>query len=300
MCPLSFRQNVEASLSYAVRHVVTATGPHCACYNVHAGVGGDWLEVLLAVDVGNTNVTLGVFEKRALRATWRFSTDVGKLADEYGVLMTSLVAHEGVDIAEIDDAVMGSVVPDMDPVFEEVCARYFKVRPLVLATGVRTGLRIVYDTPRDVGVDRVADAVAAIQLYGPPPMVIVDLGTGTVFDAISKEGDYVGGAIAPGLGIAAEALFQRAAKLHRVELTRPKSAIGSNTVAAIQAGIVFGYVGLVEGIVGRFKEELGPGTKVIGTGGYADLIARETDVIDTVNMDLTLEGLRIIYEMNRG
>jgi len=300
MCSLSFRQNVFPSLACAAGLAATAPGPHCACYNVHAVVGGDGSEVLLAVDVGNTNVTLGVFENSALRATWRFSTDVGKLADEYGVLMASLVAHEGIDIAEIDDAVIGSVVPDLDPVFEEVCARYFEVRPLVVATGVRTGLRIVYDTPRDVGVDRVADAVAAIQLYGPPPMVIVDLGTGTVFDGISKEGDYVGGAIAPGLGIAAEALFQRAAKLHRVELTRPKSAIGGNTVAAIQSGIVFGYVGLVEGIVGRFKEELGPGTKVIGTGGYADLIARETDVIDTVNVDLTLEGLRIIYEMNRG
>ena len=300
MWPLSFRQNVKASLLWGVGAAVTAPGPRSACYNVHAVVGGDGSEVLLAVDVGNTNVTLGVFENGTLRATWRFSTDVGKLADEYGVLMASLVAHEGIDIAEIDHAVMGSVVPDLDPVFEKVCVRYFDVRPLVLATGVRTGLRIVYDTPRDVGVDRVADAVAAIHLYGPPPMVIVDLGTGTVFDGISKEGDYVGGAIAPGLGIATEALFQRAAKLHRVELTRPKSAIGGNTVAAIQSGIVFGYVGLVEGIVGRFKEELGPGTKVIGTGGYADLIARETDVIDTVNVDLTLEGLRIIYEMNRG
>ena len=300
MWPLSFRQNVKASLLWGAGAAVTAPGSRSACYNVHAVVGGDGSEVLLAVDVGNTNVTLGVFENGALRATWRFSTDVGKLADEYGVLMTSLVAHEGIEIAEIDHAVMGSVVPDLDPVFEKVCVRYFDVRPLVLATGVRTGLRIVYDSPRDVGVDRVADAVAAIHLYGPPPMVIVDLGTGTVFDGISKEGDYVGGAIAPGLGIAAEALFQRAAKLHRVELTRPKSAIGGNTVAAIQSGIVFGYVGLVEGIVGRFKEELGPGTKVIGTGGYADLIARETDVIDTVNVDLTLEGLRIIYEMNRG
>jgi len=255
--------------------------------------------VLLAIDVGNTNVTLGIFENATLRATWRFSTDVGKLTDEYGVLMTSLLAHEGIDIADVDDAVMGSVVPDLDPVFEAVCARYFEVRPLVVGTGVRTGLRIVYDTPRDVGVDRVADAVAAIHLYGPP-MVIVDMGTATVFDGISKDGEYLGGAIAPGLGIAAEALFQRAAKLYRVELTRPKSAIGRNTVSAIQSGIVFGYVGLVEGIVGRFKEELGPGTKVIGTGGYANLIARETDVIDTVNVDLTLEGLRIIYEMNRG
>lgn len=256
--------------------------------------------MLLAVDVGNTTVTLGVFESETLRATWRFSTDVGKLSDEYGVLMRGLLSHEGIGSDEINDAVMGSVVPDLDPVFEEVCSRYFQVRPLVLATGVRTGLRIVYDTPRDVGVDRVADAVAALHLYGPPPMVIVDMGTGTVFDGINKEGDYVGGAIAPGLGIAAEALFQRAAKLHRVELTRPKSAVGSNTVAAIQSGLVFGYVGLVEGIVTRFKEELGAETKVIGTGGYADLIARETDAIDTVNKDLTLEGLRLIYEINRG
>jgi type III pantothenate kinase len=300
MWPLSSRQKVEASLPHTAGPGVGTLSRDSACYNGHAIVGGDRAEVLLAIDVGNSNVTLGVFEDSALRATWRFSTDVGKLADEYGVLMSSLLGHEGIDAGDIDDAVMGSVVPDLDPVFEKVCARYFEVQPLVVATGVRTGLRIVYDSPRDVGVDRVADAVAAIHLYGPPPMVIVDLGTGTVFDGIGKEGDYVGGAIAPGLGIAAEALFQRAAKLHRVELTRPKSAIGGNTVAAIQSGIVFGYVGLVEGIVGRFKEELGPGTKVIGTGGYADLIARETDVIDTVNVDLTLEGLRIIYEMNRG
>ena len=256
--------------------------------------------MLLAMDVGNTNVTLGVFEDAALRATWRFSTDVGKLTDEYGVLMTNLLAHDGLEINDVSDAVMGSVVPDLDPVFEAVCSRYFKVRPLVVGTGVKTGLRIVYDSPRDVGVDRVADAVAAIHMYGPPPMVIVDMGTATVFDGIGKEGDYLGGALAPGLGIAAEALFQRAAKLNRVELSAPQAAIGRNTVAAIQSGIVFGYVGLVEGIVARFREELGPGAKVIATGGYADLIARETEVIDTVNADLTLEGLRIIYEMNRG
>lgn len=256
--------------------------------------------MLLAMDVGNTNVTLGVFDGVSLRATWRLSTDIDRLADEYGVLMTSLLAHEGIEESDVSDAVMGSVVPDLDPVFEAVCTRYFKVRPLVVGTGVRTGLRIVYDTPREVGVDRVADAVAAMHLHGPPPMVIVDLGTGTVFDGISKDGDYLGGAIAPGLGIASEALFKRAAQLHPVELIRPKSAIGRNTVAAIQSGILFGYVGMVEGIVGRFKEELGPGTRVIGTGGYADLIARETDVIDAVDVDLTLKGLRIIFDMNRG
>ena len=252
------------------------------------------------MDVGNTNVTLGVFQDASLRATWRFSTDVGKLADEYGVLVTNLLAHEGIEAEELSEAVMGSVVPDLDPVFEAMCKRYFKVRPLVVGTGVRTGLRIVYDSPRDVGVDRVADAVAAIHLYGPPPLIIVDLGTGTVFDGINGDGDYLGGAIAPGLGIAAEALYQRAAKLHRVELSRPPSAIGRNTEAAIQSGLLFGYVGMVEGIVGRFKQELGPGAKVIGTGGYAHLIAGETDVIDQVNVDLTLEGLRLIFDMNRG
>jgi type III pantothenate kinase len=252
------------------------------------------------MDVGNTNVTVGAFEDSTLRATWRFSTDVGKLADEYGVLMSSLLQHEGITEEDVTEAVMGSVVPDLDPVFEAVCRRYFKVQPLVVGTGVRTGLRIVYDSPRDVGVDRVADAVAATHMYGPPPMIVVDLGTGTVFDAINGEGDYVGGAIAPGLGIAAEALFQRAAKLHRVELVRPKSAVGHNTVAAIQSGLVYGYVGMVEGIVARFKAELGPSTKVIGTGGWAQLIAQETDVIDEVNVDLTLHGLRLIFELNYG
>jgi type III pantothenate kinase len=252
------------------------------------------------MDVGNTNVTVGAFEDSSLRATWRFATDVGKLADEYGVLMSSLLHHEGIAEEDVTEAVMGSVVPDLDPVFEAVCRRYFKVQPLIVGTGVRTGLRIVYDSPRDVGVDRVADAVAAMHLYGPPPMIVVDLGTGTVFDAINAEGDYVGGAIAPGLGIAAEALFQRAAKLHRVELVRPKSAVGRNTVAAIQSGLVYGYVGMVEGIVARFKEELGAETKVIGTGGWAQLIAQETDVIDEVNVDLTLHGLRLIFDMNCG
>jgi len=255
--------------------------------------------VLLAIDVGNTNVTVGVFDDGSLRATWRFATEVGKQADEYGVLALGLLQHEGLSAADIDGAVMGSVVPDLEPVFESICRRYFNVKPLVVGTGIRTGLRILYDSPRDVGVDRVADAVAAIQLYGKP-LIIVDLGTATVFDAITREGDYVGGAIAPGLGIATEALFRRAAKLQRVELVRPKSAIGSNTVAALQSGIVFGYVGLIEGLVARFKRELGDDAKVVATGGYAELIASETNVVDFVNVELTLEGLRIIYGLNGG
>ena len=254
--------------------------------------------MLLAIDIGNTNITLGMFQGEQVRATWRLAPDVNRLADEYGVLMISLLSQEGLGKSDIDAAVMSSVVPDLEPVFEQACARYFNVRPLVVGTGVRTGLRILYDSPRDVGADRVADAVAAIHLYGPP-LIVVDLGTGTVFDAISKEGDYVGGAIAPGMAIAAEALFRRAAKLYRVELARPKTAIGRNTVAAVQSGLIFGYVGLVEGIVTRFKEELGGQAKVVATGGWAELLAPETTVIDVVDPNLTLTGLRIIYEMNR-
>lgn len=254
--------------------------------------------MLLTIDVGNTNVTLGAFEGDAVRATWRFATDVGRLADEYGVLMLTLLQHEGVSPNEIREAVMACVVPDLEPVFNDVCQRYFNVKPLVVSAGVRTGLRILYDTPRDVGADRVADAVAAVHLYGPP-LIVVDLGTATVFDAINADGDYLGGALAPGLGIASEALFRRAAKLYRVELSRPQAAIGRNTVAAMQSGILFGYVGLVEGIVARMKEELGGQATVIGTGGYAGIIAKETDCIDKVDADLTLTGLRLIYEMNQ-
>jgi type III pantothenate kinase len=199
----------------------------------------------------------------------------------------------------VDEAIMGSVVPSLAPVFQDVCRRYFSVTPLVVDLGVKTGVRIMYDSPRDVGADRVIDAVAAIKLYGPP-LIVVDFGTATVFDAISKDGDYLGGAIAPGIGISMEALFERTAKLPRIELERPKSAIGKTTVAAIQSGIVFGYVGLIEGIVARMKEELEGDVKVIATGGLAPLIARETPVIQAVNLDLTLIGLHLIQEANRG
>ena len=176
--------------------------------------------------------------------------------------------------------------------------RYFKATPLVVGSGVRTGMRILYDNPRDVGADRVTDAVAALRLYGAP-LIIVDCGTATVFDAISKEGDYLGGAIAPGIGIAAEALFQRASKLYRVDLETPKTAIGKNPVHSMQSGIMLGFVGLVEGIVERFQRELGGSAHVIATGGYAPVIAKETPVIEVVNANLTLVGLHMIHEMNR-
>jgi len=241
---------------------------------------------------------MGAFQDHALKATWRFATDVGRFPDEYGVLMLNLLEHEQLSPEDISEAVMACVVPDLEPTFQRICERYFNVRPLGVHAGVKTGLRILYDTPRDVGADRVADAVAATQLYGPP-LIVVDLGTGTVFDAIDANGDYVGGAIAPGLGIASEALFRRAAKLYRVELSTPRAAIGRNTITAMQSGILFGYVGLIEGIVARMKKEIGENAKVIGTGGYAENIAKETDVIDVVNQDLTLQGLRMIYDMNR-
>jgi type III pantothenate kinase len=254
--------------------------------------------VLLALDVGNTAVTTGIYEGASLKATYRFATDVNRFADEYGVLMLSLLSKDGLSPENVNDAVVACVVPDLEPTFVGICKQFFGVQPLIVSAGVKTGLRILYDTPRDVGADRVADAVAASQIYGTP-IIVVDLGTGTVFDAINRDGEYVGGAIAPGMGIASEALFRRAAKLYRVELTRPSSAIGRNTVTAIQSGIVFGYVGMIEGIVARMKEELGDEAKVIGTGGYAEILCKETKIFDAVNPDLTLHGLRLIYEMNR-
>ncbi|HXG35509.1 MAG TPA: type III pantothenate kinase [Dehalococcoidia bacterium] len=255
--------------------------------------------MLLAVDIGNTTITLGVFKKDILLSKWRVETDTAKMADEYAALLLDLLQYQEIPRAEIKEAVMCCVVPDMEHRLADVCRRYLKVKPLIVEAGVRTGLRILYDSPREVGADRVVDAVAAVHLYGPP-LIIVDLGTATVFDAINRDGDYLGGAIAPGLGIAAEALFQRAAKLYRVEMTRPHSAIGRNTETALQSGLIFGYIGLIEGLVARFKEELGEDSRVIATGGYADLIAQGTAVVDHVNPDLTLLGLRLVYEMNRG
>jgi type III pantothenate kinase len=194
---------------------------------------------------------------------------------------------------------MCSSVPDLVPVFDQLCRRYFSVQPLVVGPGTRTGVRIFYE-PRELGADRVVDVVAAVKLHGPPPLIIVDLGTATVFDAVSAEGDYLGGAIAPGIGIAAQALYQRTAKLFRVELEHPRAVVGKNTVNAIQSGLMFGYVALVEGMVDRFQKELGGGARVIATGGWARLIAGGTTVFDRVDPNLTLWGLRIVYDMNRG
>jgi type III pantothenate kinase len=254
--------------------------------------------MLLTLDVGNTNVTIGVFDGETARATWRVATDHERLADEYAVTLLGLLRAEDIAPSAITGAVMACVVPELSTVFEQLCRRYFKTEPLVIGTGTRTGVRILYDNPREVGSDRIVDVVAAVHEYGPPPLIIVDVGTATVFDAISPEGDYLGGAIAPGIGIASEALFSRAAKLYRVELERPKTAIGKNTVAAIQSGTLLGYVGLIEGMVARFKAELGGSAKVIGTGGWAPVVGKETAVFDAIDEDLTLKGLRLLYEMN--
>ena len=254
--------------------------------------------MLLAVDIGNTSITFGVFDNEELCATCRIATVIHRMADEYAVLLLNLLRHHGLDKADIKEGALCSVVPPLTATFEELSQRYFNISPLVVGAGVKTGVRIRLDNPREVGADRIVDAAAAHHLYSGP-VIIVDLGTATTFDAVSKEGDYLGGAIAPGITTAAEALFTRTAMLPRVELVHPKHAIGTNTITAMQSGIVFGYVGLVEGVVARIQQELGGKAKVVATGGYAELIAKETAVIDEVNPDLTLVGLRLIYLMNK-
>ena len=254
--------------------------------------------MLLCIDIGNTNITFGLYEGERLGPRWRIRTIHDKMPDEYGILLEQLFRHRDYHPEQVTGVAVASVVPPLTSTFEQVCRDYLGQMPLIVNAGVRTGLRIRYDNPRDVGADRVVDAAAVRVLYGVPACV-VDFGTGTTFDAVSAEGDYVGGAIAPGIGIAAQALFERTAKLPRVQLTRPPSAIGRNTSHAIQSGLLFGYVGLVEGMVARFKAELGPETRVVATGGLAEIIAPETDVIDVVDPWLTLHGLRIVYELNR-
>ena len=253
---------------------------------------------MLVIDIGNTMVTIGVFEEERLAATLRVATDSRRSADEYGLVITNLLNLNWVQPARVGNICICSVVPPLTPVFEEVCRNYFGLKPFTVSAGVRTGLQIMYDNPRDVGSDRIVDAVAALELYGPP-VIVVDFGTATVFDAISREGVYLGGAIAPGINVAAEALYLNTAQLRRVELVAPKSAIGQNTSASLQSGLVFGYAGLVEGIVARFKNELGQDAKVIGTGGLAGIISQETDIFDALNPDLTLIGLRLVFEMNQ-
>jgi len=254
--------------------------------------------VLLTIDIGNTDTTIGIFDGEELCATWHMATNIHQMTDEYAALLLNLLHHRGLDTSDIKEVTLCSVVPPLVATFEELFQRYFHISTLVIEAGVKTGVLIRMDNPREVGADRIVNAAAAHHLYGGP-IIITDLGTATTFDTVSKEGDYLGGAIAPGITTAAEALFTRAAMLPRIELTHPKRAIGTNTIAAMQSGIIFGYVGLIEGLVARIKEELGEEAKVVATGGYAELMAKETPVIDVVNPNLTLVGLRLIYLMNR-
>ena len=254
--------------------------------------------MLLSIDIGNTNTTFGVFDGEKLKATWRSATGVHRMADEYATFILAQLRVKGIEVRDITDGVLFSVVPPLMTVFEELFRSYFKIHPLVVESGVKTGARICMDNPREVGADRVVNAVAAHKLYGGP-CIVIDIGTAITFDAIAQNGDYLGGAIAPGIAIATDALFNRTAALPRVDLSHPKKAIGSNTISAMQSGIVFGYVGLIEGLVSRIKAEMGGKAKVIATGGYSGLMAEESKIIDNVNADLTLIGLKLIYEMNQ-
>ena len=254
--------------------------------------------MLLAIDIGNTNITIGMFRDDKLQATWRIATSVHRTPDEYAVIILNMLQHHNIKAVDISEGAISCVVPPLVTTFNELFERYFNIKPLFVGPGVKTGIRIRMDNPREVGGDRISNAAGAISLY-KGPVIVVALGTATAFDTISREGDYLGGAVAPGIAIAAEALYTRTAALPRVELARPPKAIGTNTLAAMQSGIIFGYAGLIEGIVTRIQEELGEKATVIATGGYAGIIAKETKVINKVNPDLTLIGIKAIHAMNR-
>ncbi len=256
--------------------------------------------MLLAIDIGNTNIVLGLYEGKKLLEHWRLSSDKSRTADEYGILLKQLLHAGQRDGKEVHQVIISSVVPDLTGTWKMMSERYFHIKPLVVGQGVKTGLVIRYENPKDVGADRIVNAVAAIDKYGAP-LVIVDFGTATTFCAVNEKGEYLGGAIAAGIGLSMEALFSRTAQLPKVELVVPKNVIGRNTVNAIQSGLLYGYCGLVDGMTKRFAEELGPGLSgvtVVATGGLAEMIAKNSSTIDYVDQMLTLEGLRILYERN--
>ncbi len=254
--------------------------------------------MLLTIDIGNTNLTIGLYEGQTLAWHWRLATDHARMPDEYGLQLLGLLTHARHSPAGLQGIALASVVPNLTARVTQACREYLKTEPLVVDAGVKTGIRIRYEDPRAVGADRVADAVAVMHLYGGPACII-DFGTATTFNALTKEGDYLGGAITAGVNLAAEALFTRAAKLPRIDLQRPPSVIGRNTVHAMQSGLLFGYVSMVEGMVERFRAELGQEIKVIATGGLAEIVAKETKVIQHIAPWLTLDGLRILWELNR-
>ncbi len=253
--------------------------------------------MLLCVDVGNTNTVLGLYDGEELVTHWRISTDAHRMPDEYGIQLLTLAANAHIELPSIDGAIVASVVPPVTEYLTEMIHEYVGIEPLVVGGGIRTGVPIRYSSPQEVGADRIVNAVAAHKLYGGPAC-IVDFGTATTFDALSAKGEYLGGAISPGIRLAAEALYERTAKLPRIDLKAPDKAVGANTIDAMRSGILYGYIGLVEGMVKRFRAELGANMKVIATGGLAEVVARHTDCIEVVDTWLTLKGLRFIYELN--
>ncbi len=256
---------------------------------------------LLAIDIGNTNIHLGLWRAGMWNLSWRARTVADKMPDEYGVLVRNFLNSAGVGYAEVTGVVIGSVVPALTLSFQELVERYFQQEPLFVTSKVNLGLPIALDQPEQAGADRLANAAAVVALYGGGPTIVVDFGTATNFDVVNAANEYVGGALAPGVSVAADALVSRAARLHKVELEPPPNPIGRNTIHAMQSGIFWGYVGLIEGLVSRIRTSLdAPDAQVLATGGLAPLIARHTTAIDRIVPELTLDGLRVVYQLNRG
>jgi len=253
--------------------------------------------MLLAIDIGNTNIVLGVFAEESLLIHWRIVTEANRTEDEYGIVFYNLYQAANLNLAETDGVIISCVVPPMINTMMRLCSRYFHLTPLIVGPGLKTGMPIRYDNPHEVGADRIVNAVAAFEKH-KRSLIVVDFGTATTFDYISPKGEYMGGAIAPGIGVSSEALFKAASKLPRIELVKPESIVGKTTVTSIQAGTVYGYISLVDGIVEKIKKEVKTDPYVIATGGLAEFIAEESHSINQVDNLLTLTGLRIIYEKN--
>ena len=253
--------------------------------------------MLLAIDIGNTNVTLGIFNGNELSGRWSITTDQNRMGDEYFLIIKQLLEMKNIPLNQVQQISLCSVVPPLTQRFVNFLQSHFAITPLVVGSGTKTGVLIKYDNPRDVGTDRIVDATAALNLYGGP-VIVVDIGTAIVFDAITSKGEYLGGAIARGMRVAADALFRNTAQLRHVELTAPTKAIGTNTVLSMQSGVVLGYADLIRGMINRFKIELGSNPKVVATGGMAEILQSDIDLFDHVNLDLTLTGLKIITDMN--